>query len=135
MARQERMKASDVFHETNLVFSEKVGFDKAFPEIEDLTVKVKEIGHGVSDWNEESNYRKQYFPGEFINCRNPLCYNGGFSIGSILRDMVRNGQTEFETSKLCQGNEGSAKGGRIYRKCMNFFKIIVSIKYKEKEEK
>lgn len=130
MKRDERQKASDVFRETNYVFSEKVGFDEAFPEIEDLTVEVIKSGHGIDDWNRKSTYRKQYFPGEYINCSNPLCYNGGFSIGSILREMVRNKQVELETSKICQGNEGSPKGRRIYRKCVNFFKIKVSIKYK-----
>jgi hypothetical protein len=128
--RDERQKASDVFRERNFVFAKKVSFDEAFSEIEDLTVEVEESGHGISGWNRKSTYRKQYFPGEYIDCSNPLCYNGGFSIGSILRKMVRNKQTELETSKLCQGNEGSPRGRRIYRKCMNFFKIKVSIKYK-----
>lgn len=129
--RDERQKASDVFRESNLAFAKKVSFDEAFPEIEDLTVEVEESGHGVSDWHRKSTYRKQNLPGQYIDCSNPLCYNGGFSIGLILRQMVRNKQTELETSKLCQGNEGSPKGRRIYGKCMNFFEIKVSIKYKE----
>ncbi|HPW98276.1 MAG TPA: hypothetical protein PK218_06940 [Flavobacterium sp.] len=133
--RDERQKASDVFRESNFVFSKKVGFDVAFPQIEDLTVEVEESRHGVGDWNRKSTYKKQNFPGEYINCSNSLCYNGGFSIGSILREMVRNKQTELETSKLCQGNEGSPKGRRIYRKCMNFFKIKVSIKYKVESDR
>ena len=133
--RDRRQKASDVFRESEFVFAQKVSFEEAFPEIEDLTVEVEESGHGVSEWNRKRTYRKQNFPGEYIDCSNPLCYNGGFSIGSILREMVRNRQTELETSKLCQGNEGSPKGRRIYRKCMNFFKIKVSIKYREASEK
>jgi len=133
--RDRRQKASDVFRESEFVFVQKVSFEEAFPEIKDLTVEVEESGHGVSEWNRKRTYRKQYFPGEYIDCSNPLCYNGGFSIGSILREMVRNRQTELETSKLCQGNEGSPKGRRIYRKCMNFFKIKVSIKYREASEK
>lgn len=133
--RDERQKASGVFRESNFVFAKKVSFDEAFPEIEDLTVEVEESGHGISDWNRKSTYRKKYFPGEYIDCSNPLCYNGGFSIGSILSEMIRNKQTELETSKLCQGNEGSPKGRRIYRKCINFFKIKVSIKYKKESGK
>ncbi len=72
---------------------------------------------------------------EYVDCSNTLCYNGGCSIGIILHRMVREKQTEFETSELCQGNEASAKGRRIYRKCYNFFKIKVSIKYKEVSSK
>ena len=43
--RQERKKASDLFRETTLLFAEKVSFDEAFPEIEDVTVEVEEKGH------------------------------------------------------------------------------------------
>ncbi|AKI97035.1 hypothetical protein [Kosmotoga pacifica] len=132
--RDRRQKASDVFRESKFLYSKKVSFEEAFPEIEDLTVEVEETGHGVSELNRKRTYRKQYFPGEYIDCSNPLCYNGGFSIGSILREMVKKRQTELETLKLCQGHEGSPKGRRIYRKCMNFFKVKVSIKYKEANE-
>lgn len=126
-----RQKASDVFRETNFIFSEKGSFDEAFPEIEDLTVEVEKSGEGVKEWNHKSVYRMQNFPGEYINCNNPLCYNGGFAIGSILREMVRNKQLELETSKFCIGNEGSPKGRIIYRKCLNSFNVKVTIKYKE----
>ena len=123
-----------MFRESEFVFSKKASFEEAFPEIEDLTVEVEETGHGVGEWNRKRIYRKQYLPGEYIDCSNPLCYNGGFSIGSILREMVKKKQTELETSKLCQGHEGSPKGRRIYRKCMNFFKVKVSIKYNKPNE-
>jgi hypothetical protein len=130
LKRNERRKASDVFRENHFLFGKKVSFDEAFPGIEDLTVEVEESGDDVINRNRKSIYRKQYFPGEYIDCSNPLCYDGGFSIGEILREMVRDKQTELEKSMLCQGNEGSPKGRRIYKKCMNFFNIKVSIKYK-----
>ena len=133
--RDDRLKASDVFRETNYIFAKKVSFDEAFPEIEDLTVEVEEFGHGISGWGQKFIYRKQNFPGECINCSNPLCYNGGFSIGSILREMARNKQTELETEKMCQGYEGSPKGRKRYRDCSNSFKIKISIKYKERTDK
>jgi hypothetical protein len=133
--RDERKKASDIFNESNLVFGRKVTFDEAFPQIEDLKVEVIESGHGIIGQSRKSFYRKQYFPGEYINCSNPLCYNGGFSIGSILREMVSNKQTELETTESCQGYEGSPKGRRKYKGCLNFFKIKISIKYKENTQK
>jgi hypothetical protein len=130
-----RKKASDVFNETNYVFGKKVRFGEAFPEIEDLRVEVTEEGRDIIGSSGKSIYTKEYFPGEFINCSNSSCYNGGFSIGSILREMEKNKQTEFETRKGCQGNEGSPKGKRIYRKCLNSFQIKVSIKYREDQSK
>jgi hypothetical protein len=122
-----RKKAQDIFNESEFVFSRKVGFDEAFPEIDDITVEVTEDGHGVYKDINKRIYSKGSI-GEFINCSNPLCYNGGFSIGSIIREMIRNNETLKEVSELCRGNEASPKGKRIYRKCVNFFHINVSNK-------
>lgn len=130
----ERKKAMDVFRESNFLFSEKVQFEEAFPMIEEINIEVKENGHGVYQWNENSHYSKSYIPGEYINCKNPLCYNGGFSIGSILREMIAMRQTNLETVKICQGHEGSPKGRKIYRKCLNSFHIKVFIKYNGEEK-
>ena len=90
--------------------------------------EVKENGEGVHGSGSRI-YRKGQF-GEYIDCSNPLCYNGGFSIGSILREMVRNRQTELEESRKCQGYEGSPRGRCVYRDCWNSFEIRVSVKFK-----
>ena len=132
--RSRRQKASDVFRESEFVFVSKTdSFDKAFPEIEDVKVEVTESGEGTTQLNRERIYRKQTFPGEYINCHNPMCYNGGFSIGEIIRDMIKNKQAELATYKMCQGYEGSPKGRRRYRSCVNSFDTKVTIKYKEEK--
>jgi hypothetical protein len=129
MARETRKKASEVDRERFRPFARKVGFKEAFPEIEDVRVEVAKSGAGIDEWNNHAIYGKEDL-GEYIDCSNSLCYDGGFSIGAILRDMVSKKQMDLETSQLCQGNEGSPKGRRIYRKCVNYFKVKVSIKYK-----
>lgn len=131
--RAQRMKASDVFRETNFLFSRKASFDEAFPEIEDIVIEVAEDGHGVRHWGRDDPkriYKKPHLPGEYVDCSNPLCYNGGVSVGSIIRDMVRERATKRETSEICHGYEGSPKGRRKYSSCMNFFKVKISITYK-----
>jgi hypothetical protein len=135
--RDQRMKASDTFREANFLFSKKVSFDEAFPEIEDIVIEVVEDGHGVRHWgpgDPKRTYRKPHLPGEYVDCSNSLCYNGGVSVGSIIRDMVRERVTERETSEVCRGYEGSPKGRRKYRSCMNFFKVKISIRYREQAE-
>jgi len=126
-----RKKASEIHRETNYVFSKKVPFTEAFPEIDDITVEVKESGHGVYRNSCTGIYGKDTL-GEYIDCSNPLCYNGGFSIGRILWEMVRKQQCDLKTMKICQGYEGSPKGRRKYRSCCNSFDVAIKIIYKKK---
>jgi len=130
MARDTRQKASDVFRETNFFLGEKVAFAKAFPSIETLRVEVEEDGDGVRyEWGRVSVYTQER-SGEYINCSNLLCYNGGFRLGDILRHIVENKLTHHEAFEVCQGYEGSPKGRRKYRSCCNSFKVKVTITYK-----
>jgi len=124
---EERKKAQDIFNETNFVFATKTTFEKAFPEIKDINVEVKETGTGtynsrISHYNKESS-------SEYINCSNPICYNGGFKLGNIIREMVCKKETERQGSAMCQGSEGSPKGRKIYRKCWNGFSYKIQIEY------
>ena len=134
--RDVRMKASDVFRETEFLFAKKVSFDEAFPEIENITVEVEErqsgFPHSASSPSRRI-YEKSNFPGEYVNCGNLRCYNGGISVGSIIREMVDKCVTKQEVSRICQGYEGSPKGRRRYRSCLNSFKVKVSIGYREKD--
>ncbi len=134
MGRKDRKKASEIHRETEYFLGKKVLFEEAFPEIDDIVVEVEERGHVWDKGFGKRRYTKGQI-GEFIDCSNPLCYGGGFSIGSIVQDMVRNKQTDLETTKACRGNEASPKGKRIYRSCGNFFKIKVHIEYSNCEDK
>lgn len=132
--RDQRMKASDVFRESNPAFSKKVSFEEAFPEIADIVIKISENGKDVYNLEQgvsEYTYGIHNFPGEFVDCSNFLCYNGGISIGSLIHEMYRDRVTEIETSKLCRGYEGSPKGRRKYGRCLNFFKVKISITYRD----
>jgi len=130
---EERKKAQDVFNETNFVFATKTTFEKAFPEIKNINVEVKETGNGTYNSSRTSHYSKEYI-GEYVNCSNPACYNGGFRLGGIIREMVYKKETEREGSAMCQGNEGSPKGRKIYRKCWNDFSYKIQIEYIENVE-
>lgn len=122
--REHRKKASEIFNESTYLFSTKASLDQVFPEIEDITVEVEVDGR-------KSIYQKNYFPGEYVNCKESLCYKGGFSIGDILRNMVRNKQTESEAAGFCEGYLGSPKGKVKYKDCSSYFKVKLSIKYRE----
>lgn len=133
MTGNKRMKASDVFQKTEFLLSKKVSFGEAFPEIEDLTVEVEEISDlvwGAPAQGGKRVYCKERFPGEYVNCSNSRCYDGGFSLGGIIREMVARQATDNESMESCQGYEGSPKGRKRHRDCDHAFKIKVSITYK-----
>ena len=122
-----------MFRDTEFVFGRKVPFKEAFPEIKEARVEVQtmtNIGSRfiVPDRPNISVYEAPDI-GEYIDCENPDCYNGGFSIGSILHDMVQNKQTEYEGTATCKGYEGSPKGRKRYGSCVNWWKIKVKLQY------
>jgi len=127
--REDRKKASDVFRETNYVFSKKAPFEEVFPQIDEISVIVEERV-GSADRNSRKRHYNKKNISEYVDCSNPLCYNGGVSIGSIIRSMVIEKQTHNKTTKLCQGYEGSPKGRKKYRDCLHMFDVEVDIKYK-----
>jgi hypothetical protein len=125
---ERRKKAQETFEEGHLVFDPRATFEAEFPEVEACLVAVEETGHGIHAW-EKGHPRGHRNPGEYIDCHNPLC-NGGFQIGSIIRDMVRNRETTKEGVAHCIGHETSTKGRRVYGRCKNSFQYKVTITYK-----
>ena len=135
MSRDKRQKATDVFNESKSFLGGKVSFAQAFPKIQHIIVKVHETGDGVwvpppggKDDDPSSVYTETSL-GEYINCSNSICYKGGFRMGWIIREMVRNREEKKDFSGSCQGYEGSPKGHKNYGPCGNYFKGNVEIEY------
>jgi hypothetical protein len=129
---EERKKAQDIFNETNFVFKTKTTFEKIFPRIRNIKIEVKETGTGT--FNSRISHYKKESSSEYINCSNPICYNGGFKLGDIIRKMVYKNESDREGSAMCQGNEGSPKGRIIYKKCWNDFSYKIQIEYLELQD-
>ena len=124
---RKRQKASDVFQDTDYWLREKVEFSQAFPEIENLDVEVTEydFGHVL-----RSRHYSAHSAGEYINCSNKLCYNGGFHLGEIIRQMTPDRQVKKKVNLFCQGFEGSPKSRTLYDSCDHSFDVTVSLVYK-----
>ena len=126
-----RPKALQIFDPTTYTFGSKAPFDEAFPQIEDILVEVQESLHAAPVIR-TSNLDKRTIS-EFVNCGNSRCYNGGFSVGNVIREMVRDGKTEHETElTICQEGGGPPRGRKqIHGSCYHFFKAKVMIKYRD----
>jgi len=124
-----RPKAQDIVNQSNFVFGEKVTFAEAFPELDDWKIEVEETDTGVNVRSKKT-YEKPDAPGEFVNCTQDLCVNGGVRVGFTLHEMIRKRETEKEFSEICQGYWGSPKGRKKYRPCPSLFRVKIWLKYK-----
>jgi hypothetical protein len=124
----ERKKAQELMVErvksgSSVFGGELRTFAEAFPQIAHARVELTVDGRPGGVYNET-------FLGEYINCRNPLCHGGGFSIGAVLREMTARRQPTRKGGACCRGNESSKGGRRIYRPCSAFFEYAVTIEYR-----
>lgn len=118
-------KSSDIFNETNYVFGSKSDFKDVFPEIQEMAIHVTEFESLI--WMKElvTHHLTLGRPsGEYIDCTNPSCEGGGFSMGNILREAISGKKEKIEKNITCHGAETSG------RRCMHAFKVSGSVKYK-----
>ena len=123
-------KASQVFREEKHTspFSKRSNFEEAFPAINTVKVIVNETNLMPTlddDFKSGTTVYDKTHISEYHDCHCPECYNGGVSIGDILRRMVSNNETTSEVKAHCQG-----KGKKSYGTCTHMFDISASITYK-----
>jgi hypothetical protein len=127
------MKATDVFNERHTLLGKTSKFEEAFPGVAEIKVIVDEDGEGV--WRYGRNTGKRSYTsrsvGEYVDCSNPRCYNGGFNIGQQIRFMMDEKKTRTSLTFHCQGYEGSPKGRKKSGPCFNFFKVDIEVSYKD----
>ena len=128
--RDERMKASDVFNESRTLLGKTTSFSKAFPLIAELHVEIEEQGDHAPRWSSKTVYTDRNPPGEFVNCSNPRCFNGGFHLGQMIRYMEYSRKTEHADKVRCQGYEGSPKGRKNTGPCDQSFTVTIRLTYK-----
>jgi hypothetical protein len=116
-----REKASDIYRSGNI----------EFPEIEDISIKIEEVNATSTEPTKRSVYHS--IPGAYYNCSNPVCYGGGFRLGTLISEMITAKSSELSETKHCIGYEGTRK--RRTRECLHFFNVKISIKYNEINKK
>ena len=119
--------------ETNLkkmqfiVGEPNIKFKEAFPEVEDIDVLCVEEGPNVSQFTNKSEFDSKNLKFRPFKCSNKSCKNGGFDIGKVVREMIRNREKNKETFVGCSGSEYTR--GREIRGCRNLLRIKVDMKY------
>jgi hypothetical protein len=128
----DRPKASDLWRAKYPLFGGKSTFEEAFPDIADFRFEVRTVSRGSEFTDQRQVFDMSSKPGEYFDCRNPLCYGGGFSIGEVLSGMYYASprQAHYKGDKFCRGYEGSKGGRKRYGGCMSHWKVVVDVTYK-----
>ncbi len=102
-----------------------IAIDGTLDKLERLRVIVKEKGRNAEPFDLRI-YAKEAVR-EHVDCNNPLCFNGGISLGDVLREMVRGHQEDFIGTSFCTGQEGDPDEGGPYPSCDTRFEIEATL--------
>lgn len=101
-------------------------FSQAFPHIGQFKI---EVDQGDAVWGEavpgyfSSVFTANHPPPPVIGCSNRLCQQGGLRIEALIPGPASEYPYSYENIFRCNGHEGSPKGRRIGRSCMNSFRV------------
>ncbi len=132
MSNQEEKEDAEISGYSQRILGHEA-FAELYPTIEEIQVIVKRSGNGKPTHADTQAYYDRYGKDvvDYVDCANPMCRNGGFSIGSLIEKMVVSNQTNLQKDYIpCPGYEDSSpRVGRTHQ-CTNFFGIRINIKYK-----
>lgn len=125
-----RITPRDKYPSESFNFAE---IQKQYPHLKRLTVSISGGPYGKTEERNGFSYgfdsEKHETLTRFQSCRQPLCVRGGFHIDHLIHkaiaEQIQNQATEGSASAGCSGSEGSPKGKKIYRECMNFATVRV----------
>ena len=105
-----------------------VAIDGTMDKIDRLRVSVKEIGRNAEPFELRIVHKESVR--EYVDCNNPRCYNGGISLGNVLREMVAARQEEFIGTSFCTGQEGDPQEEGPHPSCATRFEIEATLRYR-----
>lgn len=120
-----KKKANEIFNNSEPLFG-KSKFAEAFPQIKKVSIEVLEY----EDFMKKDD---GYYPhhqvfnesnlSQYVDCSESSCKGGGFSLGSLLSEMVQNAKISMDDSTDCIGKIGS-------KRCTHTFDYKILIEYK-----
>lgn len=106
-----------------------IAIDGTLDPVDLLHISVWEKGRSASPFELRIQHRDAVR--EYVDCNNPLCKGGGFSLGNVLRDLVNGRQTEFIGTSFCTGQETPhPEVPEPVRSCRNRFEIQARLQFR-----
>jgi hypothetical protein len=105
-----------------------VAIDGTLEQVAALFIRVKEKGRNAEPFELQISRRDGIR--EVVECNNPYCHNGGFSLGDVLREMVRSRQTDFIGTSFCRGQEGDLEIPVTLHSCETRFEVEATLQFR-----
>lgn len=105
-----------------------IAIDGTLDNLWSMSIQVAEKGVGAEPFELRIIHREAIR--EHVDCNNPACFNGGFSLGNVLREMVANRQEEFIGTSFCTGQEGDPEEDMLHASCPTRFDIHANLRYR-----
>ena len=106
----------------------RILIDGTLDRLISISVVVEEKGRNASPYVLRWNYRDGLR--EHIACANPDCFDGGFSLGDLLRELVRNHQEDFIGTNFCTGRIGDPELAAERPSCDTRYDVTISLRYR-----
>ncbi len=105
-----------------------VAIDGTLDRFQRLELTVKEVGKNSEPFDLRIVHKEAVR--EHVDCNSPECFNGGFSLGEVLRDMIRSRQEEFIGTSFCTGQEGDPEDLGPHPSCSTRFELQLTLRYR-----
>jgi len=105
-----------------------VAIDGTMDHFARIQISVQEKGRNAEPFELRISHKESMR--EYVDCHNPDCFNGGFSLGDILRDMIAGRQEEFIGTSFCTGQEGDPEEAGPHPSCGTRFAVEATVRYR-----
>ena len=105
-----------------------VAIDGTLDKLERVQISVREVGRNAEPFELRIVHKEAMR--EHVDCNNPDCFNGGFSLGNVVREMVLGRQEEFIGTSFCTGQEGDPEESGPHPSCHTRFEVQATIRFR-----
>jgi len=105
-----------------------VALDGTLDGVDRFRIAVRERGKDANPYELRIIHRDAIR--EHVDCSSRACFNGGMSLGDLLREMVKSRQEEFIGASFCTGQEGDPEEPGPHPSCATRFEIEAALRFR-----